>query len=62
MEDVYGGDDHEDHIDAVELTDEQAGKEGGQDDDDASHGGGARLLALSFQAQLADGLPNLFPS
>ena len=40
----HGGDEHKDHVDVVELAQQQTGDEDGRQDDDTTHGGDAYLL------------------
>ena len=48
-----GGHNHQHHIHIVEFTEQQAG------DDDTAHGGGALLLHLTLQAEIAHNLAHL---
>ena len=48
-----------DHVDVGEVAPEERAGEDGEDYDDASHGGGAFLLDLSFQAKVTDGFADL---
>ena len=40
----HGGDEHKDHVDVVELAQQETGDEDGRQDDDTAHGGDAYLL------------------
>ena len=55
----YGGQQHQSHVDAAEIAHEQAGHEYGDYYDDASHGGGAFFLHLSFKAEITHDLSDL---
>ena len=47
-------------VDAVEAADEQGGAQHGRDDDQAAHRGGAFLLHLAFETEVADVFADLF--
>ncbi len=55
-----GAEQEQEHIYIGEVAEEQHSRKDGQDDDDAAHGGGAFLLNLALQAQVADRFANLF--
>ena len=55
----YGGDEQQDGVDAVEPADQQRGSQEGYHDDEAAHGGGAFLLHLALESEVADGLSDL---
>ena len=50
----------QDDVDVGEVAEQQHAAEDGQDDDDAAHRRGALLLDLVGQAEVADGLSDLF--
>ena len=54
-----GGADQQQGVDAVEAADQQGGAQHSGDDDQAAHRGGAFLLHLAFQAEVADLLADL---
>ena len=54
------GHDEQQGVDAVEAADEQGGAQHGRDDDQAAHRGGAFLLHLAFETEVADVFADLF--
>ena len=54
-----GGNDHEQHVNVVELAQQQARHQDGNDDDDTAHRGSTLLLQLALKPQVAHNLAHL---
>src|SRR5690606_13334703 len=55
----YAGQQHQQEVDVAQARKEQRGHQGGRDDDEPAHGGGALFFHLAFQPKVAYGLPHL---
>ncbi len=54
-----GGKEHQQHVHVGEIAHQQAGQHYGHYDDDAAHGGGAGLLGLALEVEVAHNLAHL---